>query len=250
MRNSRAKTAFIVAQSILGLVRRNNGGTFATLTFADNLEDLAEAKRRWHNLVRRMGRRLGERFELVGVWERQRRGAWHLHCVWSSWVDVNWLRPEAIECGFGPQLSLSPIKCPRGFTRYTSRPEKVSNVMRYLTKYLLKTVDEADSGKGVVTYKERLVKRGTTAFTWAGWRGILAGRGRQFLEDLARENTEHARVFGWHSGRFHQTPWEVCFRIGVNLLTAAERAAMALRFDGFARWLAGPPGAGNDLEPF
>lgn len=252
MRNSRGKTAFIVERSIWSLVKRSLVSIFCTFTFSENLTDLGEAKRRWHNLVRRMERiRKTKGFDLegCGVWERQKRGAWHLHVVINSFIDVNWLRSTAVECGFGPQMRLEYIrgqnKKPPGLGAF----KDIKVVVRYLLKYVLKTMDDADSGKGVVTYfGGSHVKRGTTAFSWDGWKGRVARQGRAFLEELAYENPDDASEFGWYAGG--GTLWTTCFWVGLHVLTDRERADLALRYDGFARFCAGPPGDGNWLEPF
>lgn len=251
MRDSRRKTAFVVTCTVKGLCARFSPCVLATLTFEENLTDLIEAKRRWHNLSRKIGRTCLARhpLEFVGVWERQKRGAWHLHVVCNQYIDVVWLRDEAVSCGFGRMMRLDYLRDRKPNEGGFRGGKSTNGAAAYLCKYLLKDLGDDSSGLGLVTYGGgRHVKKGSVRFHWAGWQRALAVKGLSFLSEMALHDPDEARMWGWSPGR--RAAWPLVVRIGMELLTPAERSDLALRFDGFARYCCGPPGPENEIEPF
>lgn len=143
---SASKAKFCVELAVEELVKRSiRKGLrpiMSTVGFAENLTDKEEAERRWKLLRQRIERRYPN---IVGVhtWQTQKRGAWHIHAVWSNFVDVNWLRAAALECGFGPQMKLRFIDCQYGGFDSVS----IRDVCRYITRYISRDFRERVDGR-------------------------------------------------------------------------------------------------------
>jgi hypothetical protein len=78
----RAKKRFAVQKDAEGFVRQWGGEDYCaelTLTFAENITEKAEASRRFNSLRTALFS-LGIQ-SYMGCWERQKRGAWHLHLL-------------------------------------------------------------------------------------------------------------------------------------------------------------------------
>jgi hypothetical protein len=81
----RAKKRFAVQKDVEGFARQwgeDNCGEL-TLTFAENITEKSEASRRFNSLRPALFA-LGV-LSFIGCWERQMRGAWHLHLP-SLWL--------------------------------------------------------------------------------------------------------------------------------------------------------------------
>lgn len=179
-----------------------------TLSFHDNVVDIAAAKKRWRRLKERMRRHL-DGVRCAGAWQRQGRGAWHYHGVADRFIDVNWLRAVAVECGFGPQMKLRYVQVVQ---RTSSASSKLLNeyswslarVSNYITRYVARDMmnDSVEPGVRVVDYFGDC-RVCTTAFAWAGGFARLyrAGRGAwfDFYGEAPRWDDYHAVVeLGWH----------------------------------------------------
>ena len=97
-----------------------------TLTFTQNVVERRYAFWKWHVLTKRIVKRYPG-CRTVGVWARQRRGAWHVHLVASfpgvedldSAGDIyngsngsenwRWLRSAALDVGWGPQMKFRRV---------------------------------------------------------------------------------------------------------------------------------------------
>ena len=114
-----------------------------TLTFAENLQDEVEAKKRFRGICDLVRRRGGK---YLGVWERQKRGAWHLHLLVNIYLDWNWFQKWLVARGWGEVLRVDRVHCKPGAVGLARwRP-----LARYLSKYLLKqyNLNAEDSGYG------------------------------------------------------------------------------------------------------
>lgn len=117
---------------------------------------------------------------LLVVWERQKRGAWHPHCLVDKRLDVAVVRPFMVARGWGSIMKFlylrqenstiwdpsDPTK-PIGSERHTPGAAKIS---RYLTKYLTKSMREvAGCARKKVFSAPASVKAGTIGFKWVPW---------------------------------------------------------------------------------
>lgn len=180
-----------------------------TLTFGENVTDMPEAKKRWRALRERLRRRLPE-LRMAGCWQRQTRGAWHYHGVADQFIDVNWLRPAAVACGFGVQMVLRYVAVEMRTSCQVAKSNRdhswsVARCVSYITRYVARDMldDSVEAGVRVVDYFGRC-RVATTAFGWACgfarvWR---AGRGMWFevYGEAPRWDDYQAVIeLGWHT---------------------------------------------------
>jgi hypothetical protein len=231
---SRCKTAFALACGIRELVRRHPAAIVGDATFAENITDVTEAHRRWRNLLGRM-ERIIPGIKLVGCWERQKRGAWHVHYVASNPIPIEWLRRAAVECGFGPQMRLDFVAERNGF-----RARGVENTVSYLCKYLSKDLaGEEERGARMVFYHGG-VRACNVRFSWVrGFSGIYR-RGRAL----------YAELFGpLDPCRLHST-LSFIMRLGFEAMSDEERWSCVSSSPMVRRWWYGPDGEDSSPFPF
>ena len=222
MAGTKAKLTYAVNLAVAEIARTSQRATFATFSFAENVEDKAEAARRWRRLKARICRKLPG-IRMVGVWQRQTRGAWHFHAVASCYLDIHWLRPAALECGFGPQLNLKPVRCVAGAAP-GFRNRDADDVARYITRYLVRDLVEGDKGVRLVDYCGS-ARRATVAFAWCNGIGKLFRLGRQVWADL---------YCGVCAPSFEE--YWVVVRMGWEMLTEAQQREAVASSDAVARW--------------
>lgn len=117
-------------------IRQIQADRLLTLTVRDNVEDF-EQFRAFVVRFLRACRRLPLRFEYVLVYERQKRGAWHVHLAIRGFKDVRVLR----------RLWLSIVRGSGGNIDISRKPAKIHALARYLAKYVSKNCDEVGYNK-------------------------------------------------------------------------------------------------------
>ena len=65
-------------------------------------------------------------FRLVGVWARQRRGAWHIHAVCNRRFNLDRLQNLLLRSGFGPSFYVQEID---------ANPLSPTKIARYISGY-------------------------------------------------------------------------------------------------------------------
>jgi len=179
---------FAVKLAISAMCRANENPVLVTLTFAENVVVFKEAHKRWDRLLKRIRRRWPD-LHGVGVWQRQKRGAWHLHCVVPHRLAIAVFREMAVACGFGTFVNLEyihrPGKLVNGFKQkgssYLWTPERVAN---YLTRYLTREQDNGELHAKVVCYWGKTVRKATLNFEFQGTMRELFLRGKQLFREL------------------------------------------------------------------
>lgn len=142
---------------------------FLTLTFADDLQDLPEAKKRWKSLRTGFIGEIAESF--IVVWERQGSGRLHAHLVLACRGDVRtgvrWRQCRkkhwSYAGGAGPYLiglwgQLRDRLPKYGFGRHELLPVRTctEQIARYVAKYLSKSVlRECDRGQRLIEYSQK-----------------------------------------------------------------------------------------------
>lgn len=116
---------FVMRKCIEHLVVTSEHAVWFNLTFWENVTNKEYANKCWRRLVMTIVRKYPD-FRLVGVWARQRRGAWHIHAVCNQRFDIIWLRTKVMRAGFGPQFHLQEID---------NRQESPEKIARYITGY-------------------------------------------------------------------------------------------------------------------
>lgn len=221
MSDHRAKLSYAVALAVAEIVRTAKEPTFDTFTFADNVTDKLEASKRWRRLKARLKRHYAG-LRAVGVWQRQKRGAWHFHAVFDRRLDVIQVRPWAIACGFGAQLNMRAVGEVPGM-RAGWTPLKVA---KYLTRYITRDVSEGDGGVRLADYCGDC-RKATTAFRWGGGIARLWRLGRQAWSDM----------FAADEGQPTFEQFWMLVRLGWETLTGQEQAEAVEGSDAVAMWL-------------
>jgi len=194
----RVRDGYRVRIGVEGLVAEDpDRAGFLTLTFADDVQDAAEASRRFNSFASNWLRKVADGY--IGTKERQKNGRWHFHLVvlWKVKIrqGYDW---QAVRRGdyrsACPELRAlwSELRevCPRyGFGRHMLEPiAKPEAAGCYIAKYVVKSERDARD-KGV-----RLIVAGglgrkllpSVRFSWIGgkareWRACVAEVARIML---------------------------------------------------------------------
>jgi len=228
--SNRVKTANALGVGISEVCRRFPRPVLLTLTFQENVTEISQARRCFTRLKQRMvyrARVLGLRDGLMGcgVWQTQSRGAWHIHVVINHPIPIDWLRPAALACGFGPFVDLQRIGNHKGF-RDGQSPRDVA---RYLARYIGRDL-EGQHTKGV-----RLVeyfggaRAASVRFTWARGLGRLYRVGRGIWSEVWS---------GWDNRPTKDDFWFIV-RLGWAEICQAERDLLLETSSAVRHWWTG-----------
>jgi hypothetical protein len=166
------------------LIRSPEPCFLLTATFGENLLDHKEAVRRWKLLVQRI-ERLHPGWRFVGVWARQKRGAWHVHGIFEGRLCWKMLHRMATETGWGRMINVEQLGVGKWFVRkhdnevpnWAEDAEFVAKkVARYLSGYLTgnNALDpELDKGVRRTIVIGKLARVCTMRFDWARGVGAL-----------------------------------------------------------------------------
>jgi len=115
-----------------------------TCTFAENLEDLAEARSVWNHFVRLVRARF-PKWQFAAIVERQQRGAIHFHAGVVGWQNVNYLRAAWRRAAgkYGGNIDVAVHK-----RRWGTQTEVLpaGRIAGYLAKYLGKAFEWMPKG--------------------------------------------------------------------------------------------------------
>lgn len=153
---------------------------FFTLTTKDNVTDKAEFSRRWHSMLTNYWSQSPNFGKWLGVYEQQKRGAWHLHILVILPYDIR-TGANLEEFAKGRYRTASPYlrsvwrelrgKCSAyGFGRHELLPIKsnAEGMARYVGKYISKHIgqrEEVAKGKRLVTASQSWT-RNSSNFAW------------------------------------------------------------------------------------
>jgi hypothetical protein len=207
----RAKKKFAVQKDVEGFARQWGGEDYCaelTLTFAENIKDKAEASRRFNSL-RPALISLGIR-SFIGCWERQERGAWHLHLVIAlahpvrnqSDARMYLQRLRDTICGTAENEHRDGLLMKRGFGyihHLAPIKKTAARFAGYFTSYLTKTWKALQGEKKrvrLITYARNVVRCASVHFSWNGPGGINWRRKKRmfafscgcFTLDMAKQN--------------------------------------------------------------
>lgn len=131
-----------------------------TITFRDNITDKKEASSRWNVLLTSL-KAIIPIFRYVAVWERQKRGSWHLHLLVSAPTVSNKKLREYLN-NYSSVSSLGIGFCKIIWT--TGNDFK--GIKNYLTKYLLK--ENREKGVRYVGYSQNWIRKVKGQFAFLG----------------------------------------------------------------------------------
>ncbi len=220
MANSRAKTGYLHETELRAFFARGGRFYLHTFTFKENVTDKSEAMRCYGPVDDWYRRRA---IQHIDTWERQKRGAWHVHVVVDRYVDVNTLRRFAVAHGFGNQ---SPdIQIIGGGGR---RHRTVEGAIRYLIKYLGKQFTQDIPSRVRLRGRSGALKCGTTRFGWVN------GYGRAWRQGCDLFTRIHGRLPKWYERRTIINLWlgYVSDFYGLRL-TLPQALQLALCFDAY-----------------
>jgi hypothetical protein len=163
-------------QSVRWLLKAMKADHLLTLTYRDNMEDLARLQRDFQKFSRLVRVRYPH-WKYVCVRERQERGAWHLHIGISGRGDVHWLRRcwlmalgHRVRFEYGEKGKRKLIAMVKDGREWRdARPEEVrgnidlrapskrwgmpgqkwdtEKLAAYMTKYMHKNFDDIETGR-------------------------------------------------------------------------------------------------------
>jgi hypothetical protein len=183
----RAKRKFAVQEDVAGFARQWGGEDYCaelTLTFAENITEKAEASRRFNSLRTALFG-LGIR-SYIGCWERQQRGAWHLHLIVAMAHAVRNLPDARVYlqgvrntiCGTAENEHKDGLLMKRGFGyihHLAPIKKTVARFAGYFTSYLTKTWKQLQGEKKrvrLITYARNVIRSASVHFSWNGPNGI------------------------------------------------------------------------------
>lgn len=148
--------------SIQRLIKSNETKfkTFVTLTFAENVKSIEEANKKF-NVWRTYIKRLKSDFAYVGVPEFQKRGAVHYHLLTNiDYNDYSLLSKELVITYSKKSHSYDKGRTIKGWKYGYTKVKSMDNVnvVGYLTKYLVKDLDNRLWGKRRYFYSQNLIK--------------------------------------------------------------------------------------------
>lgn len=165
---SRAKTRYSATKTIEGLIKNCPEGRcvyYWTMTMQRNVTEKSEAEamlRPLKDLIR------GEGGHIAGVWERQERGAWHIHFLTDIYLDVNFVRPFMVERGWGQQMVARRLQAHAHFDgqRWSLDLSNVKRLIRYIAKYVTKSLTDDQGERVRVFFCSSSIKASTVRFSW------------------------------------------------------------------------------------
>lgn len=190
IQGSHRRMSFVLAEEIILLGKRFGVERlgFLTLTFADNVQSLKEAQRRFNSLNTHVIRlRYGR---AIGVWERQKSGRIHFHLVVVVGSDIrtgfDFTGPDrgdysSANVALSSEWTFWRATAPRyGFGRHELLPVRSNEegIARYVGKYIRKHVqqrEERDKGGRVVRFigYTKGERRVSCRFAWNTTNGWL-----------------------------------------------------------------------------
>jgi hypothetical protein len=202
MRSSRLHSEYLFRVDCEKLLSSSTRPVLATFTFAENITNHSEAASRWLPVSRYLRAR-GVRG--IGVWQRQKRGAWHLHLVMNKPVHIIGLRDAAVGAGWGQFLNMRLIRPPQGEKNdytFAKNGRGAWSVVGYLARYLTRDFQK-DFGAQLVVRVGPNMRCGNVKFAWRDgaswvWRvgcGVAFGEG--FLSRYSQVWQYRDQIFEW-----------------------------------------------------
>lgn len=114
---------------LINIALMNDFRIMATLTFAENIQNYHLAISKWQSFLKRLRHHVGTDMQYICVWEYQKRGAIHFHCLFNFHIEHE-LLSKIWGNGF---VFISKIQKENG---------SCLKSIQYMTKYMLKTIQE------------------------------------------------------------------------------------------------------------
>jgi len=129
------------------------------MTFHENVIEKKEAMHRSKPVADYLKR---HGIDWCGVWQQQKRGAWHHHFLVNKYISVVAFREFVVSRGWGQFVNIEAVaKQHRG-----RRFQDVRQIVRYLTRYLTRDFCDHVPRRVRLTSGRASNKVGTTRFQW------------------------------------------------------------------------------------
>ncbi|NQU12146.1 hypothetical protein HQ590_15235 [bacterium] len=216
---TRAKTEYLHRRRLEQFLERHLPHVWlATFTFQENITDKREAMHRWKPVadwLRRHG------VDHVGVWQQQKRGAWHHHVLVNRYLNVVGLRAFCVARGWGSFLNIERVG--QGSRRFAAP----GRVVQYLTRYLTRDFCDHVPRRVRLTSGRASNKVGTTRFQWVNGLAKVWRTGCTLL----------GRQPAWGDDRDQRRVWLLgCERLGLDYAEVRWRLVMG------TAWRSSAPG--------
>lgn len=193
MSATRGKTSYLTQVRLQRFLARYLPSVWLiTFTFRENITDKSEAMRRFKPIADYLKR---QKADWCGVWQQQRRGAWHLHMLVNRWQDVNVLREFAVARGWGQFINAEKV----GDGGYRFMDSK--RVVSYLTRYLSRDMCEHVPMRVRLAAGTKPTAVGTVKFSWVHGVARAWRYGCELFSACygysPRSKEDRQRAFGW-----------------------------------------------------
>lgn len=168
----KAKTRYIAERSAEQFLQRHKHVYFITFTRPGHeldrpgfTRDKGECEKQFRPFKDRVRREGGEMLEF---WERQKRGAWHVHCLVNKRYNAVELREWMMARGWGSQMFIKYVRKEMGYrSDDTHGSVSCKALVKYLVKYLTKSfTDDAVEPRKKFFGGSKGAKVGNVNFKW------------------------------------------------------------------------------------
>jgi len=205
---TRAKTEFLTKVRLERFLSVNLPNCWlVTMTFHENVIEKKEAMRRWKPVADYLKR---HGIDWCGVWQQQKRGAWHHHFLINKYINVVAFREFVVARGWGQFVNVEAVGQQHGGRKFQSPKQLV----KYLTRYL--TRDFCDH----VPLRVRLVsgradnRVGSTRFGWVGGLARVWRAGCRMVGHQPKWNDNKGQREVWRRG---------CLCLGISYVGVMQR---------------------------
>lgn len=190
MHDSRSKTEYLARIRIERFLRAHLPAVvFVSQTFHENVTDKAEAMRRWKPCADWLK---AHGFKFEGVWQQQKRGAWHVHLlVNTALFPIVAYRAFVVARGWGTHCNVELVGARRGARKFQS----VETLVWYMCRYLSRDFCGHVPRRVKLTLSQRVNYVGTVRFGWV--RGKLARAWRAGCADFLVATGVNPMTVAW-----------------------------------------------------
>jgi hypothetical protein len=214
---TRAKTEYLTKVRLERFLSANLPNCWlVTMTFHENVIEKKEAMRRWKPVADYLKR---QGIDWCGVWQQQKRGAWHHHFLVNKYINVVGFREFVVARGWGQFVNIEAVGQQHGGRKF----QEPKQLVKYLTRYL--TRDFCDH----VPLRVRLVsgradnRVGSTRFGWVGGLARIWRRGCRAVGYQPKWNDNKGQREVWRRG---------CVCLGISYVEVMQRLLRLSPYEG------------------
>ena len=185
---TRAKTEFLTKVRLERFLTVNLPNCWlVTMTFHENVIVKKEAMERWKPVADWLKR---HGIDWCGVWQQQKRGAWHHHFLINKYINVVGFREFVVARGWGQFVNIEGVGPRHGWRRF----QEPARLVKYLTRYLTRNFCDHVPRRVRLTSGRADNKVGTTRFQWVNGLGKAWRAG---CEDFLRATKISPLTVAW-----------------------------------------------------